>query len=283
MFAGGWRQWFGLKAGLGQNLQSKRRRRGGPAAHPAEILETRVLLSATHLVFKEQPMNGTAGQTLSVQVSVENSSGTVLTDNNTSTVRLTIRGPGPFAGQGRSVTATVAEGVATFSGLTLDKAGSYTLVASIGHRHFTDSQSFTISPDTTGTEQLAFLRSDPRQGVVNDALRTVKVAVEDQYGNILTSDTSSVTLTVNSGPTTTFANNVPSYTEPTSQGVADFTDVTLDTEGTYTFQATDGSMTAVSGNVRIHEQGQGWGGDYGGHDWGGRDYGGDSFGYGRGF
>jgi hypothetical protein len=226
------------------------------------MLETRLLLSATsatHLVFTTQPTNGTAGSSFSVTVSVEDSSGSVLTSND-STIRLMVQGRGRFAGDGRTMTATAVNGVATFDNLTLDKAGTYTLEASIGHRHRVTSDSFVISPNTSSSEQLVFLHRDSQYGAVNQPLRTVNVAVEDQFGNIIKTDESSVTLSVNSGPTTSFAGSVPSpYTESTVNGIAKFNNVIFDTAGTYTLSATDSSdsvSSAVSDSITIDTQGQ---------------------------
>jgi hypothetical protein len=204
MFSGDWRRWLRrMVPEVSKRSRQRRRQALVPALLSAEILETRVLLSATHLVFTIQPTNGTAGTSFSVAVSVEDSSGTVVTSND-STIRLSVRGPGGFAGDGHTMTATAVNGVATFDNLTLNKAGTYTLEASIGHRHRVTSDSFVISPDTNGPEQLVFLRQYSTRGTVNEPLRTVDVAVEDQYGNIIKTDDSSVTLTVNSGPTTSF-------------------------------------------------------------------------------
>jgi hypothetical protein len=263
-----WRRWLvrfvpTLSAG------ARRRRRQAKNASPisaecvsAEDLESRLLLSATsatHLVFSVQPTNTTAGSSFSVTVSVEDSSGSVVTSND-STIRLTVLGRGRFAGDGHTMTATAVDGVANFNDLTLDKAGSYTLEASIGHRHRVMSNSFTISPDTSSSEKLVFLNRDSQYGTVNEPLRNVSVAVEDQYGNVIKTDSSTVTLSINSGPTTTFASGVPSpYTESTVNGVAKFSDVAFDTTGTYTLSASDSNSavsSAISDSITINAQGQ---------------------------
>lgn len=260
MLSGDWRRW--LRRIVPQaGTHSRQRRRHGwvSAVVPAEVLETRVLLSATHLAFTVQPSNTTAAQSFSVTVSVENSAGTVITTND-SVVRLTIRGPGRFAGDGHTMTATAVNGVATFDNLTIDKAGTYTLQASSGHAHRVVSDSFVIAPDTSGSEQLVFLGRDSERGTVDEPLRTVDVAVEDQFGNIIKTDDSSVTLSVNSGPTTSFDSSVPSpYTVSTQNGVAKFNDVILDAAGTYTLGAADSDTSvssAVSDSVTINAQGQ---------------------------
>ena len=227
-----------------------------------EALESRLLLSATsatHLVFTVQPTNTTAGTSFSVSVSVEDSSGNVVTTND-STIRLTVQGHGRFAGDGRTMTATAVDGEANFTDLTLDKAGNYTLEASIGHRHRVMSNSFAISPDTSGSEKLVFIGRDSQYGTVNETLRNVNVAIEDQFGNVIKTDSSTVTLSINSGPTTSFASGVPSpYIESTDNGVAKFNNVTFDTAGTYTLNASDSDSevsSAISDSITINSHGQ---------------------------
>ncbi len=230
--------------------------------------------SGTHLVFSVQPTDTTAGSSFSVSVSVENSSGTVVMTND-STIRLTILGRGRFGGDGHTMTKTAVDGVATFNDVTLDKAGTYTLEASIGHRHRVMSNSFTVSPDTSGPEKLVFLGRDSQYGQVNEPLRNVSVGVEDQYGNVVKTDSSTVTLSINSGPTTSFASGVPSpYTQSASNGVARFDNVTFDTAGTYTLSASDSNSavsSAISNSITINSQGQ-HNGDWHHHD-GGFDFG----------
>jgi hypothetical protein len=226
--------------------------------------------SATHLVFAIQPTNTTAGTSFSVAVSVEDSSGNVVTTNDL-TVRLTILGRGRFSGDGRTMTATAVDGIANFNDLTLDKAGTYTLEASVGHRHRVMSNSFAISPDTSGSEKLVFIGRDSQYGTVNETLRNVNVAIEDQFGNVIKSDSSQVTLSINSGPTTSFASGVPSpYIESTDNGVAKFSDVTFDTAGTYTLNASDSDSevsSAISDSITINAHGR-HSGDWQHHDGG---------------
>jgi hypothetical protein len=283
MFGSDWRWWLDRFA-LGLSTCARRRHRQrkiglavSAECGSAETLESRLLLSATsgtHLAFTVQPTNTTAGSSFSVSVSVEDSSGSVLMTND-STIRLTVLGRGRFGGDGHTMTATAVDGVAIFNDLTLDKAGTYTLEASIGHRHRVMSDSFTVSPDTSGSEKLVFLGRESQYGRVNEPLRNVSIAVEDQYGNVIKTDSSTVTLSINSGPTTSFASGVPSpYTESTTNGVAKFNNVAFDTAGTYTLSASDSNSevsSAISDSITINTHGQN-SGDWHHHD-GGFDFG----------
>ena len=76
----------------------------------------------------------------------------------------------------------------------------------------------------------------------------MKVAVEDQFGNVVTTDTSTVTLTVATGPGG-FANGSTTSVAAV-KGIATFSNLLLDTAGSYTLNAADGSLaSATSGNL----------------------------------
>ena len=86
------------------------------------------------LIFsQEPPANGSAGIALSpaVTVSVEDQFGNVYAADSSSTVQLTLSG-GTFSGGGDTATATVSNGVATFSNLVIASSGTYTLTANDG-------------------------------------------------------------------------------------------------------------------------------------------------------
>ncbi len=75
--------------------------------------------------------------------------------------------------------------------------------------------------------------------------------MEDAFGNVITSNTSTVTVAVASGPgglTTGSTTGVAA-----ASGVATFSNLVLDTVGTYTLKATDGTLTSVtSGNISVN-------------------------------
>jgi hypothetical protein len=71
----------------------------------------------------------------------------------------------------------------------------------------------------------------------------VTVDVTDQYGNVITGDSSTVTLTLSNG---TFAGGSATVTATASGGVATFGSLKIDTAGRYTLTATDGSLTSAS-------------------------------------
>jgi hypothetical protein len=90
--------------------------------------------AADHLLFLQQPTNTAAGQTISpVIAEVVDAFGNVETSDNSDTITLSL-GTNPSGGTlSGTLTLTVVNGVATFSDLAIDLAGSgYTLHATVG-------------------------------------------------------------------------------------------------------------------------------------------------------
>ena len=89
--------------------------------------------AATKLAFLQQPTSAVGGATISpaVTVRIEDANGNLVTTDNTTTVTLAIGtnpGSGTLTGGGA---ATASGGIATFSGLSINKSGTgYTLGAS---------------------------------------------------------------------------------------------------------------------------------------------------------
>jgi hypothetical protein len=104
-----------------------------------------VIATSTQLVFTQQPTTGTTGNALSpaVTVTLEDSSGKVVT-RIPATVTLTLQS-GTFAGGGKTATARTVKGVAKFSDLFFDIAGTYTLIASASSLSSADGTSNSIT------------------------------------------------------------------------------------------------------------------------------------------
>ena len=202
--------------------------------------------AANKLVVQQTPSTGTAGQALgTLTVAMTDAYGNVLT-GNTSTVTIAVAsGPGGLA-SGSTTSVAAVSGVATFSNLVLDTSGSYTLTVS--DSGMTGATTGTISVSPAAASKLV-LEQTPTSGTAGQALSpSITAAVEDSFGNVVTSNTSNVTIAVASGPggltsgSTTLAE--------AASGVATFSSLILDTAGTYTFKVTDGSLTsATSGNI----------------------------------
>ena len=183
-----------------------------------------------------------------MQVAVEDAFGNVVT-SNTSTVTIAVgSGPGGLTA-GSTTSVAAVSGVATFSNLVLDTAGTYTLKATDGALTSVTSGNITVSP--AAASQLVFLADvhdrDGRPGAESfrDSWPS-KIA----FGNVVTTDTSTVTIAVASGPGGLTAGSTTSVAAVS--GVATFSNLVLDTTGTYTLKATDGALTgATPGNITV--------------------------------
>jgi hypothetical protein len=139
-------------------------------------------------------------------------------------------------------TATAQSGIATFN-VVLDQAGSYQLQATGTGASGSGSGSLTITAATPS--QLAFILQ-PGNGAAGFAIEPPpSVAVEDQFGNLVTTDNSQVTLSIASPAGNTLGGVV---TVAAQNGVATFNGVSISQIGTYTIQATDGNDTPVTSN-----------------------------------
>ena len=76
----------------------------------------------------------------------------------------------------------------------------------------------------------------------------MQVAVEDQHANIVTSNTSTLTVTVTSGSFVAGSTTAVAAVN----GIATFSNLIL-AKGTYTLKVSDGSLTAAtSGSILVH-------------------------------
>ena len=225
--------------------------------NPANNSSTAVTLVVSHVptqtVFLQAPVNTVAAAGLNtLQVALEDNQGNTVTGDNAGTVSLSIAsGPGGFAA-GSVVTAPVVNGVATFSNLTLDTAGTYTLNALASGIQLTPrtSPAFTVSP--AALSKLVV----PPQVLVATAgtvLNGMQVCLADYFGNTETSiTTGTVSLSIAGGPGGFAVGST--VTAPVVNGVATFSNLTLDTAGIYTFKATSSNVNlsaVISGSIIV--------------------------------
>ena len=201
---------------------------------------------ASKLAFTQQPADTAAGSTIDspngVKVAVEDGSGNVITGDS-STVMLTLNA-GTFAGGGTTATAQAQRGIATFSSLVIDASGSYTFTASDSSLPPANSASFNIKVGPPA--ELAF-GQQPSDGTTGNPITpAVTVLVEDAGGNLVTTDGSTVTLTIS---THTFSNGSQTVTAPAQNGVATFSNLVINYDGSYKLSATDGSLTQADSNL----------------------------------
>ena len=197
-------------------------------------------LPPAKLAFLQQPSNALTGATITpaVQVSVEDSSGTVVT-TATNPVTLALVGG---TGLGGTLTATPQNGVATFSNLSVSTAGSYTLSASSPSLTSATSAGFTITAASAPTAVKLAFSVQPSNTVTQATITpAVQVSVEDGSGNVVTTATNPVTLALIGG--TGLAGTL---TATPQNGVATFSNLTVSTAGSYTLSASSPSLTPAT-------------------------------------
>ena len=206
--------------------------------------------SPAKLVFHQEPVNGTGGTPFAttaqpIVVWIEDSSGNVLTGDDSS-VSLAV-GTNPSGGTLSGCGSTTAvNGVATFTGCKIDKAGNgYTLAATDstdGLTNPTPSNAFNITVGPAA--QLAFTTT-PGTAVAGDKFGTQpKVTIQDLGGNTVTTNTSTVSLAIGTNPG---AGALSGCSETTTAGLATFTGCSISSAGNgYTLVAADGTLTPAT-------------------------------------
>src|SRR5207302_1887529 len=203
--------------------------------------------AASAHVFSVEPKIGRAGArvTAAVQVTAEAASGNTASGvTRNITVAL---GTNPSSGT-LSGTKTVAAvgGVASFSGLSIDKAGTgYTLTATGAGS--TTSAAFNITP--AAASALVF-SVEPTNTVAGAAITpAVKITAQDGNGNRATGFTGNITVAIGTNPSSGTLSGTK--TVAAVAGVATFPGLSIDKAGTgYTLTATGaGSTTSTAFNI----------------------------------
>ena len=178
------------------------------------------------MVTQQPPASVTAGTPFGLTVQAEDSSGNPITSfNGTVTVALASNPGGAMLGG--TLTVTASGGVATFSGLTLNKAASgYTLVATSSDLGQGVTSAMTVTP--ASATQLVITQQPPATVKVSSAF-ALKASIEDAYGNVVTTASGRVSVAFASNPTGATLGGTLSVTA--SQGVASFTNLTINKIG----------------------------------------------------
>ncbi len=206
---------------------------------------------ATKLVYTAQPTSVIAGASISpaVTVAVQDAGGNTVTSSG-ATVALAF-GANPGGGTlSGTASAVVSGGVATFSNLSINKsANSYTLSATSTGLTSATSSTFNVAAATAS--QVGFT-VQPGGGTGGVAWATQpKVAIQDVYGNTVTTSTAGVTLTIASG-TSGAVLTCTSNPSAAVAGVATFAGCKIDLAGTYTLTATATGLTStVSSSLSV--------------------------------
>jgi hypothetical protein len=196
---------------------------------------------AAMVAIQQISTTGTAGLALpSLTMAVEDQFGNIVTtDNSTMTISVA-GGPGGFA-NGSTLSENAVHGTVTFNNLALDTSGIYTLTGSDGSLVHATSNPITIS--AAQAANIAFTHV-ATAGTAGTALSSFTVALQDQYGNLLTTDNSAVTISVASGPGN-FA-DASTVTVNAVNGVATFSNLIFNVAGGYTLTASQGNVASAA-------------------------------------
>jgi hypothetical protein len=215
--------------------------RGTPVANLVVPALAGAGLSDTLAVTTQPASPVTAGAPFGLTISVESSGGSVDT-SATGSISLSVNtGPGG-AVLGGTTTATIANGVATFSNLVLTEAASnYTLAAASTGFTPVITSLFTVSPSVP--YQLA-ISSAPARATAGSPF-TITVSVEDQYGNLEAGNGPSVSVGLAAGPAGAVLGGMT--TAPASAGIASFSSLFLTkAAGGYQIAATSSGLVPAA-------------------------------------
>lgn len=198
------------------------------------------------LEFLQQPFTTIAGQAInpSLTIKVLDANDELVLSNST-VITLSI-GNDPSSGSaslGGTTSVTTSNGIATFNDITIDKAfDSYTLVASSGSLTSATSNSFDIS---YGLPSALVFEVNPLSTVVNYNLNpAIEVKVVDDFGNLVTSASNSISIAISTDPSGIASLSGTSVVNAIS-GVATFNDLKIDTVASgFILQATSISLTS---------------------------------------
>ena len=138
-----------------------------------------------------------------------------------------------------TASVNAVDGVATFTGLSLNQAGSgYTLVAASAGLPGATSNTFDVTP---GTPAALSFSVQPGNSVAGGAIPAFQVEVRDAFDNLVTNASTPVTISLGSNPGGATLGGTTSVN--TVGGVATFDAATLDVVGVgYTLVANSGAL-----------------------------------------
>jgi hypothetical protein len=219
------------------------------ASAPATFTISPANGQATHFVVTGQPAASvTAGSLFSLTVTAEDSQGNVAIDfTGSETLALASSPAGGVLGG--TITVTATSGVATFTGLALNRVGGYTVAVSGGSLASGTSGPISVTP---GAATQLLITSQPPTIVTAGGSFGFTVTAEDSQGNVATgfNGNEAVALATNPGGSTLGG----TLTVLASSGVATFSGLTLNkiNSGGTTLIVNSGTLTpAVSNSITV--------------------------------
>ncbi len=202
------------------------------------------------LIWAAQPSgNATAGFPFGATIDVEDKYDNLETGSTQSvTIGLDLNGKSDTSDLGGTDTIAAVAGVAAFSDLVINAdGGPFTLVATSGDLTSAASSAITVAEPTL------VVTSQPTGNVTAGNGFSITVQANTNVGGVDTAFTGTVLLSISSGPSGAAIQGTSSA--PASSGVATFSNVLLDTAGTYVLEASSGKLTsATSSNITVVAQ-----------------------------
>jgi subtilase family serine protease len=184
----------GLSAGAGYDEVTGR---GSPIANLLVPDLASYGLPSQLVITSQPPATVAAERAFGLNVAVEDRFGDVITNFN-GTVTIAIGNNPGRATLGGTLTVTVVNGIATFSGLRLNNLGiGYTLEASSAGLAAATTRGFTVRPAPI---LRLVVTAQPTSGVTAGSEFGLTVEAEDQFGDVATSYTGGVTVALASRP-----------------------------------------------------------------------------------
>ncbi len=202
--------------------------------------------AVSSLTFMQQPTDVVAGQAIApaVVVQAKDQYGNVISGD---AVTLAVENYPSGTLYGSFMATTDGSGNATFDSISLPTAGSYMLVATDGTVSTGNSNSFVVSAAVAA--MLVFAQQPSNVPAGTAISPNVVVDVEDQFGDLVTTDNSNVILSLNSGDGSLNG----TLTVQAQNGVATFSDLSLNGAGIYTIGAGDGALATTSAAFTIYQ------------------------------
>lgn len=207
--------------------------------------------SAAKLSFSTQPTNTVAGQTIApVVVAVQDTAGNTDTSySGTVTLGITPSTGKPGATLNGTKTVPVANGLATFSTLSIDSAATgYSLTATSTGLASATSAAFAINPGSATTLRFTVQPQDAASGAF--ITPAIQVTAFDVKGNLASGFAGNVTMAITSGTGKLGAHLLGTNPKAAVSGVATFSNLSIDSAATgYTLTATATGLTSATSSA----------------------------------
>jgi uncharacterized delta-60 repeat protein len=202
-----------------------------------ESVRNAFMLPAMHLAFSQQPVNTVKGSTIAPPVTVQIVDTSDNPVNTTFAVTIALGNNPSGATLSGTKTVSAVNGLATFNDLSIDKAGSYTLMATGPIFGTTSSNQFTIT--SPASSAIAATAGSGQSATINSSFAAaLQATVKDATGNPVSGVNVTFTAPA-SGASGKFTNNATTTTATTNaSGVASASTFTANGEaGAYTVAA----------------------------------------------